>query len=64
MKFVPVPITGGPTDGQRVLFSVWETRVQDYEAFVKDTNRVWPRPGDVEQGDAAAVGFDDRAADR
>ncbi len=32
MKFIPVPITGGPTDGQRVLFSIWETRVQDYEA--------------------------------
>src|SRR5205809_1040542 len=25
MKFVPVPITGGPTGGQRMLFSVWET---------------------------------------
>ncbi|MFO1484725.1 MAG: bifunctional serine/threonine-protein kinase/formylglycine-generating enzyme family protein [Verrucomicrobiaceae bacterium] len=43
MRFVPVPITGGATDGQRVLFSVWETRVQDYEAFVKATGREWPR---------------------
>jgi len=33
MKFVPVPITGGPTDGKRVLFSVWETRVKDYAAY-------------------------------
>ncbi|MDZ4404535.1 protein kinase [Prosthecobacter sp.] len=41
IKFVPVPITGGPTDGKRVLFSVWETRVQDYEAFVKETKREW-----------------------
>ncbi|MBE7497807.1 MAG: SUMF1/EgtB/PvdO family nonheme iron enzyme [Verrucomicrobiaceae bacterium] len=49
MKFVPVPIAGGPTDGQRVLFSVWETRVQDYEAFAKETKRVWPKP-DFEQG--------------
>ena len=44
MKFVPVPITGGPTGGKRVLFSIWETRVQDYEAFVKDTQRQWVRP--------------------
>ena len=49
MKFVPVPITGGPTDKQRVLFSVWDTRVQDYEAFQKETNREWPKP-DFQQG--------------
>jgi formylglycine-generating enzyme required for sulfatase activity len=49
MKFVPVPITGGPTDGKRVLFSIWETRVQDYEAFVKDSPREWAKP-DFEQG--------------
>jgi formylglycine-generating enzyme required for sulfatase activity len=47
MKFVPVPIGGparsaspsdaggGPTDGKRVLFSVWVTRVKDYAAFAK-----------------------------
>ena len=33
MKFVPVPIIGGPTDEQKVLFSVWDTRVQDYEGL-------------------------------
>jgi formylglycine-generating enzyme required for sulfatase activity len=42
MKFVPVPITGGPTDGKRVLFSVWETREQDYAAFIQETKREWP----------------------
>jgi formylglycine-generating enzyme required for sulfatase activity len=49
MKFVPVPITGGPTDGQRVLFSTWETRVQDYEVFAKESGRLWPKAG-FEQG--------------
>ena len=44
MKFVPVTISGGPTDGERLLFSVWETRLQDYEAFVKETNRARPAP--------------------
>ncbi len=44
MKFVPVPIAGGPTGGQRVLFSVWETRVQDYEVFAKETRHKAPKP--------------------
>ncbi len=44
MKFVPVPITGGPTDKQRVLFCIWETRVQDYEVFADETKREWPAP--------------------
>ncbi len=44
MKFVPVPITGGPTNGMRVLFCEWETRVEDYEAFTQETKREWPKP--------------------
>ncbi len=65
MRFVPVPITGGPTGGQRVLFSVWETRVKDYAAFIKkDRKREWPEP-DFKQGDdhpAVNVSWDDAAA--
>ena len=41
MKFVPVPIVGGPTNGQRVLFSIWDTRVKDYELFTEETVREW-----------------------
>jgi serine/threonine protein kinase len=49
MKFVPVPITGGPTDGKRVLFSIWETRVQDYTVFAAETKRPWPKPNFEQQ---------------
>ncbi|MDZ4289293.1 MAG: SUMF1/EgtB/PvdO family nonheme iron enzyme, partial [Prosthecobacter sp.] len=64
MKFVPVPITGGPTNGQRVLFSVWETRVQDYDAFAKETKREWPGPGipQMPTHPAVAVSWDDTQA--
>jgi len=55
MKFVPVPITGGPTNGQQVLFSVWETRVQDYEVFVEETKRDWPKPPFAQNHEHPAV---------
>ena len=38
MKFVPVPIETGASAGQRVLFGVWPTRVQDFAAFVEATH--------------------------
>ncbi|MDR3403836.1 MAG: SUMF1/EgtB/PvdO family nonheme iron enzyme [Chthoniobacter sp.] len=44
MKFVPVPISGGPTGGQRVLFSIWETRMQDYQMFIQENPREWIKP--------------------
>ncbi|HEY1052117.1 MAG TPA: bifunctional serine/threonine-protein kinase/formylglycine-generating enzyme family protein [Prosthecobacter sp.] len=37
MKFVPVPIGAGPSQGKRVLFSIWETRSKDYAVFVKES---------------------------
>lgn len=37
MRFAPVPITGGPSDGKLILFSIWEARVSDYRAFT-DSN--------------------------
>jgi hypothetical protein len=43
MQFVPVPIVGGPTSGQQVLFSVWETRIKDYEQFIRTTRRDWEK---------------------
>jgi serine/threonine protein kinase len=64
MKFVPVPITGGPTGGQRVLFSIWETRVQDYEVFAQEANQRWTKP-DYEQGPthpAVKVSWEDAQA--
>jgi hypothetical protein len=48
MKFVPVPTTGGPTDGKRVLFSIWETRVSDYEAFATQVERELFKPSFVQ----------------
>lgn len=41
MRFLPIPVTGGPTDQQRVLFSIWETRVKDYAEFIKESGREW-----------------------
>jgi len=42
MKFVPVRIMGGPSARQRVLFSIWETRRQDYATYAAATNGVNP----------------------
>lgn len=68
MRFVPVPIKGGPGDGKSLLFSVWETRVKDFSAFVDATNydaktksdgkqmsENWQSPGFEQNGDHPVV---------
>jgi hypothetical protein len=48
MKFVAVP-------GTNVLFSVWETRVKDYQAFCDATGRSWEKPRFQQTADNPAV---------
>jgi len=57
MVFVPVP-------GTSVWFSIWHTRVQDYQAFVTATRRTWGRPsfGQGPTHPAVMVGWDDAKA--
>jgi len=64
MRFVPVPIIGGPTNGKRVLFSVWETRIRDYRPFAEATQREWPKAGPSVNDDhpATMVTWKDAAA--
>ena len=61
MKFVAVPIVGGPTNGKRVLFSVWDVRVKDYRVFAEETKREWvkPRFAQNEEHPAVMVSWDD-----
>lgn len=49
MEFVPVPITGGPTDGRKILFSKWETRVSDFRAFHEKNGHLEWRATDFKQ---------------
>ncbi|MBG85319.1 MAG: hypothetical protein CMO80_00250 [Verrucomicrobiales bacterium] len=37
MKFVPIP-------GTTVMFSIWQTRVKDFRAYVRDKNEKWSGP--------------------
>lgn len=45
-----VPVTGIP-----VLFCVWDTRVQDYSAFIAETHRAWPKPDFAQEPSHPAV---------
>jgi hypothetical protein len=31
-------------DGKRVLFCIWETRVQDYDVFATEIKQGWLKP--------------------
>jgi len=64
MRFVPVPITGGLPDGRAIRFSIWETRVKDYAAFVKEEKREWRKPDFAQADDhpAANVSWEDATA--
>jgi len=55
MKFVPVPIKGGVTNGRRVLFATTETRVREFAKFV--TKGRWQRQPfqDIDEHPAVAV---------
>lgn len=55
MKFVPVPIMDGPGGFRKLLFSVWEVRIRDYEAFVRGTRQSWPKSGFKETKNHPAV---------
>ena len=49
MKFAPVKITGGSTDGQTILFSIWETRIKDYDAYALSAGVTREKPGTFTQ---------------
>jgi formylglycine-generating enzyme required for sulfatase activity len=57
MRFVQVP-------GVTALFSIWETRVRDYQVFVDDTRREWTKPGFAQTANdpVVNVSWEDAAA--
>lgn len=45
MRFIRVPVERGPSAGLPVYFCIWQTRCQDYAAFVRETGNKWPDCG-------------------
>lgn len=56
MKFVKVP-------GVTALFSIWETRVRDYQVFREETRRAWIQPDFAQTPDDPAVNVSWEEAD-
>src|SRR5271163_716657 len=50
--------------GTSVMFSIWDTRVQDYNAFASETHRPWPKPDFAQEPThpAVNVSWDDAQA--
>jgi serine/threonine protein kinase len=57
MKFVPAP-------SSKLLFCIWDTRVRDYRAFVKETGQRWTEPNFTQGPDhpVVNVSFEDAQA--
>lgn len=65
LKFAPVPILGGAGDGTEILFSIWETRNEDYARFLIDNPKYgWIKPDFGQTGDhpVVYVSWDDAVA--
>ncbi|MEA3207382.1 MAG: eukaryotic-like serine/threonine-protein kinase [Chthoniobacter sp.] len=54
MKFVPIPLSGAAADGRKVLFATTETRVVDFQKFVK--TGPWQRQAFQDSDEHPAVG--------
>jgi molecular chaperone DnaK (HSP70) len=55
MNFVPVRVMDGKRVMNGVFFGEYPVRVKDYEAFTKETGRVWNRPSFSQTPDHPAV---------
>lgn len=65
LKFAPVPIQGGPGEGTKILFSIWETRNEDYTRFLLDNPKYgWIKPDFAQAADhpVVLVSWDDAVA--
>jgi hypothetical protein len=55
MSFVPVRVAAGPSAGQLVMFSLWETRVGDYAVYAKERGINPVRPNFMQTDDHPVV---------